>query len=103
MIQLGHKLARLSGVKEYGVKAGQVMAWVRRVGILDNVTAQVYDGISLDTCRVDTNTTFTYTAGTLVGGLVEEFRGNGDKRQLDLAHNITLSVIRCVLESPMIL
>ena len=41
MIQLGHKLTRLSGVKEYGKRAGQVWAWVRKVGILDNVTAQV--------------------------------------------------------------
>ena len=42
---------------------------------------------------MDTSQTFTYTAGTLVGGLVEMFRG-GDKEKLDLAHNITLSVIR---------
>ena len=41
MIQLGHKLTRLSGVKEYRKRAGQVWAWVRKVGILDNVTAQV--------------------------------------------------------------
>ena len=43
MIQLGHKLTRLSGVKEYGVRAAMVWAWVRRVGILDNITAQVTD------------------------------------------------------------
>ena len=53
----------------------------------------MYDGISLSTCKVDTSQTFTYTAGTLVGGLVEMFR-SGDKDKLDLAHNITLSVIR---------
>ena len=41
MIQLGHKLTRLSGVREYGERAGQVWAWVRKVGILDNATAQV--------------------------------------------------------------
>ena len=41
MIQLGHKLSRLSGVKEYSKRAALVWAWVRRVGILDNVTAQV--------------------------------------------------------------
>ena len=55
---------------------------------------QVYDGISLSTCKVDTSQTFTYTAGTLVGGLVEMCKGSGDKKQLDLAHNITLSVIK---------
>ena len=44
---------------------------------------------------MDTSQTFTYTAGTLVGGLVEMFRG-GDKEKLDLAHNVTLSVIRWV-------
>ena len=58
----------------------------------------MYDGISLSTCKVDTSQTFTYTAGTLVGGLVEMFRG-GDKEKLDLAHNITFSVIRWVWES----
>ena len=58
-------------------------------------SAQVYDGISLSTCRVDTSQTFTYTAGTLVGGLVEMARA-GDKRQLDLAHNVSLSVIKWV-------
>ena len=41
MIQLGYKLDRLTKVKEYREKAGQVWDWVRRVGILDNVTAQV--------------------------------------------------------------
>ena len=41
MIQLGYKLARLTKVKEYRERAGQVWAWVRKVGILDNVTAQV--------------------------------------------------------------
>ena len=41
MIQLGYKLARLTRVKEYRERAGQVWAWVRKVGILDNVTAQV--------------------------------------------------------------
>ena len=41
MIQLGYKLDRLTKVKEYREKAGQVWAWVRKVGILDNVTAQV--------------------------------------------------------------
>ena len=51
---------------------------------------------------MDTSQTFTYTAGTLVGGLVEMFRG-GDKEKLDLAHNVTLSVIRWVLESQEIL
>ena len=61
-------------------------------------SVQVYDGISLSTCKVDTSQTFTYTAGTLVGGLVEMFRG-GDKEKLDLAHNVTLSVIRWVWES----
>ena len=56
----------------------------------------MYDGISLSSCKVDTSKTFTYTAGTLVGGLVEMFRGTGDKSHLDLAHNVTLSVIKWV-------
>ena len=33
----------------------------------------MYDGISMDTCKVNTNNTYTYTAGTVIGGLVEEF------------------------------
>ena len=41
MIQLGHKLARLSGLRSYRERAGQVWSWGRRVGILDNNTAQV--------------------------------------------------------------
>ena len=31
MIQLGHKLARLSGLRSYRERAGQVWSWVRRV------------------------------------------------------------------------
>ena len=34
---------------------------------------QVYDGISPDTCKITNKSlTYTYTAGTLIGGLVEE-------------------------------
>ena len=62
--------------------------------VLVDMSVQVYDGISLSTCQVDTSQTFTYTAGTLVGGLVEMFRGDGDKRHLDLAHNVSESVIK---------
>ena len=54
----------------------------------------MYDGISLSTCKVDTSQTFTYTAGTLVGGLVEMFRGTGNKSHMDLEHNVTVSVIK---------
>ena len=96
MFQLGNRLARLTKQEKYREKADQVWRWINKVGIINNKTFQVYDGISLTSCRTDTNTTFTYTAGTLVGGLVEMFKGDGDKKQLDLAHNITLSVIKWV-------
>ena len=33
--------------------------------------AQVYDGISVSECACHGGATYTYTAGTLVGGLVE--------------------------------
>ena len=55
---------------------------------------QVYDGVSLATCRVNTNQTFSYTAGTLVGGLVEWYRLDHNLTHLELAHNIASSVIR---------
>ena len=55
---------------------------------------QVYDGVSLATCRVNTNQTFSYTAGTLVGGLVEWYRLDHNSSHLELAHNIASSVIR---------
>ena len=55
---------------------------------------QVYDGVSLATCRVNTNQTFSYTAGTLVGGLVEWYRLDHNLTHLELAHNIATSVIR---------
>ena len=55
---------------------------------------QVYDGVSLATCRANTNQTFSYTAGTLVGGLVEWYRLDHNSSNLELAHNIASSVIR---------
>lgn len=55
---------------------------------------QVYDSIDLETCKVqDKKTTYTYTAGTLAGGLVEEYKLKKDLKLLLLAHNITQSVI----------
>ena len=54
----------------------------------------MYDGVSLATCRVNTNQTFSYTAGTLVGGLVEWYRLDHNLTHLELAHNIASSVIR---------
>lgn len=54
----------------------------------------MYDGVSLASCRVNTNQTFTYTAGTLVGGLVEWYRLDHNSSHLELAHNIASSVIR---------
>lgn len=57
---------------------------------------KVYDGIMLDTCKAtkNANNTFTYNAGVLVGALVEEYKVKSQQRSLDLAHNISLSVLR---------
>ena len=109
LVQLGHRLARLTGDREYSERAGRVWTWVRGAGLLNmssyQVRAcslqhcsswplQVYDGVSLATCRVNTNQTFSYTAGTLVGGLVEWYRLDHNSSHLELAHNIASSVIR---------
>ena len=41
-------------------------------------------------------TTYTYTAGTAIGGLVEIFKLDKDKKHLELAHNITLAAFKQV-------
>jgi len=60
---------------------------------------QVYDGISLSSCKVADSQTYTYTAGTLIGGLVEKFNLDKNATHLDLAHNISTSVIRMMTKS----
>ena len=94
MFQLGNRLARLTGQHQYREKAAQIWRWINKVGIINNRTGQVYDGISLTTCKTDTNTTFTYTAGTLIGGLVELFLLDRNTTHLLTAHTLTMSVIK---------
>lgn len=54
----------------------------------------MYDGISLSSCVVeDKTTTFTYTAGTLAGGLIEEYKLTKNKTLLQIAHNISSTVL----------
>ena len=50
----------------------------------------------LDTCKAkkNANNTFTYNAGVLVGALVEEYKVKMQQRSLDLANNISLSILR---------
>ena len=52
MIQLGLKLARLSGEAKYSDKAKQVLSWVLHVGIVNSTSYQVYDGVNLTSCQV---------------------------------------------------
>ena len=94
MFQLGNRLARLSKEDQYKEKAWSVWRWINQVGMISPRTFQVYDGISLDTCRRNTNTTFTYTAGTVIGGLVELFLLDRNLTHLHTAHNITMAVIK---------
>lgn len=94
MFQLGNRLARLTKEDHYRQRAGLVWRWINKVGMINPHTFQVYDGISLDTCRRDTNTTFTYTAGTAMGGLVELFLLDRNLTHLHIAHNITMAVIK---------
>ena len=56
----------------------------------------MYDGISLSSCMSGPGTTYTYTAGTAIGGLVEIFKLDKDKKHLELAHNITLAAFKQV-------
>ena len=93
MFQLGNRLARLTKQEKYREKADQVWRWINKVGIINNKTFQVYDGISLTSCRTDTNTTFTYTAGTLLGGLVELFLLDRHTVHLQTAHKVAMSVL----------
>lgn len=61
---------------------------------LFDVKIKVYDGISLSSCVVeDKQTTFTYTAGTLAGGLIEEYKLTKNKTLLQIAHNISSTVL----------
>ena len=94
MFQLGNRLARLTGRSEYREKAGQLWLWINKVGMVSQETSQVYDGISLSSCRTNTNTTFTYTAGTTIGGLVELYLLDRNTTHLQTAHNISMSVIK---------
>ena len=55
---------------------------------------KVYDGINMKTCQSGPGTTFTYTAGTLLGGLAEKFKLERKNEDLDLAHNITLAAFK---------
>ena len=54
----------------------------------------MYDGISFQTCQVSDNKTYTYTAGTIIGGLIEEFKLKQDVEYLRLAHNVSKSVLK---------
>ena len=94
MFQLGNRLARLTKKSEFKEKARELWRWMNKVGMISETTSQVYDGISLTSCRRNTNTTFTYTAGTAIGGLVELYLLEQNKTHLQTAHNITMAVIK---------
>lgn len=101
MFQLGMKLARLSSSKRdqdtFRDRATKVWQFINNTGILDYTNYKVYDGISLDSCKVeDKQTTFTYTAGTLAGGLVEEYKLKKDAELLQLAVNVSNSVLQYI-------
>merc|ERR1712013_535483 len=52
---------------------------------------------NLTTCKANQSLTWTYTAGTLVGGLVELSKlkkGREAKSILDVAHNVSHAVIK---------
>ena len=99
MVQLGGRLSRLLGSgtsdgQDYLEKAQLAWRWIVAHQLYDNATHQVYDGISLATCACTDRTTFTYTSGTLAGGLVELFQVTRDPGYLAAAHNITAAVMR---------
>ena len=41
LVQLGHRLARLTGDREYSERAGRVWTWVRGAGLLNMSSYQV--------------------------------------------------------------
>ena len=98
MVQLGARLGRLlaasNSSQDYLKKAELTWHWLASHQLYDNTTHQVFDGLDLSTCSCTDRTTYTYTAGTLVGGLVELFRATGQPSYLATAHNITAAVIR---------
>ena len=94
MFQLGNRLARLTKKDRYKEKAGLVWRWINKVGMISPKTFHVYDGISMKTCRRNTNSTFTYTAGTAIGGLVELYLLDKNQTHLNMAHNISMAVIK---------
>merc|ERR1712156_328829 len=98
LFQLAMKLARFSNNNEekqgFQEKAGKLWKFLTNAtGLLDPVSFQLYDGIDSNTCKVSNKSiTFTYTAGSLAGGLVEGYKLNQDIKNLELAHNISSSV-----------
>ena len=48
----------------------------------------------MKTCKSGPGITFTYTAGTVIGGLAEKFKLEKKKEHLDLAHNITMAAFK---------
>ena len=57
-------------------------------------TCKVYDGVNMKTCKSSPGDTYTYTAGTLIGGLAERFKLGNRKEDLDLAQNITVAAFK---------
>merc|ERR1719234_2580360 len=97
LIQLGGRLARLGAGEKYKAKAETAWMWLRSRGILNATSFQVYDDVNLTTCKANQSTTWTYTAGTLVGGLVELSKlrkGKEAKSTLATAHNVSHAVIK---------
>jgi len=72
MIQLAAKLWKNEkGFEEYGEKALKVWDWIQKMQIVNLTTYEVYDGISVSECACHGGITYTYTAGTLLGGMIE--------------------------------
>ena len=46
-MQLGHRLTRLTGDRQYSERAGRVWAWVRGAGLLNMTSYQVRAACSL--------------------------------------------------------
>ena len=51
-MQLGHRLARLTGDRQYSERAGRVWAWVRGAGLLNMTSYQVRAACSSSTAAL---------------------------------------------------
>jgi hypothetical protein len=87
-IQLNAAISqRLGGDTTYRGRAEAGWAWFQSTGMI-NSSNLVNDGIDMNTCRNNGDTTWTYNQGVLINGLVQLNKLTGDANALAVARRI---------------